>query len=399
MSIPAAGARLRVLHVITEVGLGGAENLLLDTLRYQKARGHEVSVCSLRPDDVLAPAIREVCPLTTLDMGHALTPLVLWRLRRLLRRGRYDVVHSSLYQANLATRLVARLAGAPVNISSVHSPYTWMRRPHFLADRWTSHLADYVVTVSEAVRQFSIQREHLSPAKVVTLRNGIDLRRFDAITDREATRRDTRAALGYAPSDLVICVAARLYELKGHTYLFQALEHLLPRYPHLRLFLAGDGPHRPALEAECQARGLTARVQFLGARKDIPELLAACDIFVLPSLYEGLSLAVLEAMAMRCPVVATAVGGAGETIEDGVQGLLVPPADVAALERALERLLKDAALRQSLGEAGRGRVEAEFTLEGMMEKTEALYYQLLKRKAPERLSQPSIQAVATGEEE
>ncbi len=385
--------RLRILHVITDLQIGGAENLLLQTVRYQKARGHTVAVCSLRPAGPLAPAIREVCPLFDVGMGHALTPLVIWRLARLMRRGRYDVAHGSLFQANLATRLAARLAGVPVNITSMHTIYSRFHWYHFLADRLTAWWADGITGVSDAVCRFAVEQEGLPAAKVRTLRSGLDLSRFQAISDYLVRRAAVRAALGYSPDDVVISITARLHEKKGHTYLFQAVERLRARYPQVRVLVIGDGPHRATLEAECRTRGLTDIVQFLGMRQDVPDLLAASDISALPTLLEGLGLAVLEAMAMRCPVVATGDGGVVEIIEDGVHGLLVPPADAVALASALERLITDGALRAALVEAGYQRVLADFSFERMMQETEALYDGYLVRKAPGRLIQPRVKVL------
>lgn len=397
MSLPSHRPRLRILHVITDLEIGGAENILLQTVRYQKAAGHDVTVCSLRPDGPMAAAIREVCPLLNTGMGHALTPLAFWRLARLMKRGRYDVAHGSLFQANLATRLAARLAGIPVNITSMHTYYSRFRWYHFLADRWTARWADGITGVSDAVCRFSVEQEKLPAHKVRTLRNGLDLSRFQSTTDYQ-TRRDTmRKALGYARADVVICVTARLHEKKGHTYLFQAVERLRPRYPQVRVLVVGDGPHRATLEAECQERGLSEVVRFLGMRQDVADLLAASDMFVLPSLLEGLPTVLLEAMVMRCPVVATLVGGTAEIVEDGVHGLLVPPAQVEALASALERVMTDGRLRAALIEAGYQRVLTEFSFEHMMQETEALYYTYLARKAPGRLNIPALETVTTGE--
>jgi len=395
-SITAASPRLRILHVITDLEIGGAENVLLQTVRAQKAAGHDVAVCSLRADGPMAAPLREVCPLLNAGMGHALTPLAIWRLARVMKRGRYDVAHGSLFQANLATRLAARLAGIPVNITSMHTLYSRFHWYHFLADRLTAWWADCITGVSDAVCRFAVEQEKLPARKVRTLRNGLDLSRFPASTEYQARRDSARAALGYAPADVVITVTARLHDKKGHTYLFQAVERLRPRYPQVRVLIVGDGPHRAALEAECQERGLTETVRFLGMRQDVPDVLAASDLFALPSLLEGLPVSVLEAMVMRCAVVATRVGGTAEIIEDGVHGLLVPPADVEALASALERLLTDGQLRAALIEAGYQHVLADFSFERMMQETEALYYEYLLRKAPGRLNTPAPETVATG---
>ncbi len=396
-SSPASRPRLRILHVITDLQIGGAENILLQTVRAQKAAGHDVAVCSLRADGPMAPAIRAECPLFELGMGHALTPLVFWRLARLMRRGRYDVAHGSLYQANLVTRPAARLAGVPVNVTSMHTVYSRFRWRHFLVDRLTARWADVITGVSDAVCRFAVEQEGLPAAKVRTLRNGLDLSRFQAISDYAARRAEMRAALGYAPDQVVINMTARLHEKKGHTYLFQAVERLRPRYPQVRVLLVGDGPMRATLEAECQARGLTDVVTFLGMREDVGDLLAASDLSALPSLLEGLGLVVLEAMVMRCPVVATRGGGIVELIADGVHGLLAPPADAEALAAALERIMTDEQLRARLVETGYRHVLEDFSFERMMQETETLYYTYLARKAPGRLGAPALETVATGE--
>jgi glycosyltransferase involved in cell wall biosynthesis len=389
--------RLRILHVITDLQIGGAENILLQTVRAQKAAGHDVAVCSLRPNGPMAPAIRAECPVFEVGMGHALSPLVFWRLARLMRRGRYDVAHGSLFQANLVTRPAARLAGIPVNVTSMHTIYSRFRWRHFVVDRLTARWADVITGVSDAVCRFAVEQEGLPAAKVKTLRNGLDLSRFQAINNYQARRAEMRAALGYAPEHIVLNMTARLHEKKGHTYLFQAVERLRPRYPQIRVLLVGDGPERAALEAECQARGLTDIVTFLGMRQDVGDLLAASDLSVLPSLLEGLGLVVLEAMVMRCPVVATNGGGIVELVEDGVHGLLVPPADAEALAAAMERIITDERLRAALVEAGYRHVLEDFSFERMMQETEALYSTYLARNAPDRFRMPALETVATGE--
>jgi glycosyltransferase involved in cell wall biosynthesis len=279
----------------------------------------------------------------------------------------------------------------------MHTMYSRFRWHHFVVDRLTARWADAITGVSDAVCRFAVEQEGLPAAKVRTLRNGLDLRRFQAITDYQSRRAEVRAALGYSPELVVMNMTARLHEKKGHTYLFQAVERLRPRYPQVRVLLVGDGPQRATLEAECQARGLTDVVTFLGMRQDVADLLAASDLSVLPSLLEGLGLVVLEAMVMRCPVVATRSGGIVELMEDAVHGLLVPPADAEALAAALARVMTDGQLRAALIEAGYQHVLADFSFERMMQETEALYYTYLARKAPDRFGLPARETVATGE--
>ena len=201
-------------------------------------------------------------------------------------------------------------------------------------------------------------------------------RRMEVIhnaVDVAAFQRGPDAALRRALVDgsqrHVVLVAARLDPQKGHRHLLAAAA----RVPDALFALAGDGPERPALERITDDLGLRDRVTFLGTRTDVAELLAVCDVFVLPSLYEGLPISVLEAMAARRPVVATAIGGTQEAVVDGESGLLVPPADPDSLAAAIRRLLDDPALRDRLASAGRARVEREFAVASMAARVTDLY--------------------------
>ena len=165
----------------------------------------------------------------------------------------------------------------------------------------------------------------------------------------------------------------RLDEQKGYPVLFEAATLL----PNAVFALAGEGPERRGLEALAAGLGIADRVHFLGHRTDIPRLLAACDVFALPSLYEGTSLAVLEAMAARRAVVSSAIGGTDELIDDGESGLLVPPGDAPALAAAIGRLLADRGLRESFGARARERVEADFTRQAMADRVTAIYERVL----------------------
>ena len=173
----------------------------------------------------------------------------------------------------------------------------------------------------------------------------------------------------------IVLTVARLDSQKGHPYLLAAAAEI----PHAVFALVGEGGEQAALESQARALGIADRVRFLGHRDDVPELLAACNVFVLPSLYEGLPLSVLEAMAAAKPVVATAIDGTGEAVVDGVTGLLVPPADPVRLAGAIRGLLADGALASRMGEEGRARVRREFSLRKMIEGVTGVYDELLER--------------------
>ena len=222
--------------------------------------------------------------------------------------------------------------------------------------RRTNRLVDRIVVVSENSRESYLRNYRPDPRKVVTIHNGIDLTRFRNTASRGRTRRE----LGIADGDVVAVVIGRLTAGKGHDTLFDALPRALSGAPELRFLIVGNGPLEAELRRRVGSAGLEERTLFTGFRSDVPDLLAAADLFVLPSHGESFPLTVLEAMAAALPVVATDVGGVPEAVVDGRTGLLVPPADAASLADALVRVGTDADLRRSMGEAGRVRAEREF---------------------------------------
>jgi len=220
--------------------------------------------------------------------------------------------------------------------------------------------------VSRDIAAELVERFHWPPDKIEVVYNAVRLERFGA--PAPAGLREELA--GEGP---LVLTCARLDEQKGHDVLLRAAVEL----PGVAFAFAGDGPLRAELEALAAGLGLDDRVRFLGRRDDVPALLAACDVFALPSLYEGSSLAVLEAMAARRAVVSSAIGGTKELIEDGHSGLLVPPGDSEALGDTLGRALGDASLRETLADAARKRVERDFTPAAMVGANERIYGELL----------------------
>jgi glycosyltransferase involved in cell wall biosynthesis len=226
---------------------------------------------------------------------------------------------------------------------------------------------DRYLAVSRAIAADLVERYRWPATKIEVVHNAVEVERFGG----EAPP-GLREELGASGRPLVF-TSARLNDQKGHPVLLEAAAAL----PDAVFALAGEGPERGRLEGLAERLGVSERVRFLGRREDVPQLLAACDVFALPSLYEGTSLAVLEAMAARRAVVSSAIGGTDELIENGYTGLLVPPGDSGALALALRRLLGDAALREQLAAAGRDRVEREFTRAAMAARVSAVYEELL----------------------
>jgi len=245
--------------------------------------------------------------------------------------------------------------------------------------RWACRFADLILTNAEAVRE-RLAAERYEPRRIDVIRNGIV---FDRV-DRRADRPRIREELGLPPAAPVIALLSRLSKAKGIDYFLEAAALVARRHPAARFLIVGDcsadaagASYRVSLERSVERLGLGGRVVFTGFRCDVPALLSVVDVSVLPSLSEGLSNVIIESMAAGIPVVATAVGGNPELVEDGGTGLLVPARDAAALARAVDRLLSDPRMAARFGEAGRRRAEERFSLGAMVRATESLYVDLI----------------------
>ncbi len=367
---------VHVFHLITELDIGGAQTALLRLLReLDRSRYSPTVACFYNGDSPLAQQIRALdIPVIDLGMTHKWRFDAFWRLYRLLRRERPAILHTWLFHANIPGRVLGRLAGVPIIISSERTMGMESRWRYWL-NRLTAPLADRIVCVSQNVARFAAEAIGLPKDKLVVIPNGIPLAGFTP-----GRNTDLRAALGLPTEALVIGSVARLDPVKDTHTLLQAFASLVHTHPEAHLLLVGDGPERTSLEAYVVQQRLTGRVIFLGERKDVPALLQTMDIFALSSLWEGMPNVALEAQACALPVVATAVGGTPELVVDGVTGLLVPPADPAALARAISTLLRDPDLRRTMGQAGQQRVQEQFDITSTVEKTTALYETLLREK-------------------
>jgi glycosyltransferase involved in cell wall biosynthesis len=307
--------------------------------------------------------------------GRVARPL--FNLFRLIRGFRPDVVHGFLFWAYVLGTLAARLAGVPIVVTSrrIMEDFKATKSRYLFLDRVANRLTDVIVANSEAVRQDTIAREHLAYQKVGMVYNGIEVDRY--LVPSDETIRHSSGLVGREP---LVGVIATLDPRKGHPFLLEAWATVAARYPSAIVLLIGDGPSRPELEAQAQSAGLGQSVRFLGTRHDIPDLLALLDLVVHPSLTEGFSNAILEAMAAGKPVVATAVGGNPEAVVDRVTGLLVPARDSQALAQAMLRLLEHPDEAAAFGCAGRERVAQRFGMQLMVREYELLYERLVSEK-------------------
>jgi len=298
------------------------------------------------------------------DLGLAL------RLRRLLRHEKVGIVHSHNYSAWLYSCLAARSLGGVTHVHTEHSAVDAARR-RYAAERWLSRATTHVVAVSSHVQEVLVRDVGILRERVRLIYNGVDTVRF---APDETTRDRMRATLRVGSEDVLIGIVARLEKVKNHALLLRAFAPLRQEFgPTVRLAIVGDGSERSALEGLAHQLGIAGKVEFLGERHDVPELLRALDIYVLVSVSEGMSVTLLEAMGCGLPIVATAVGGNVEIVDNTVTGLLVPPGDVDGLVRSLRVLVREREIGARLGLAGRRRVIERFDQRGMMAQYLDLY--------------------------
>lgn len=355
-----------VMHLITELDSGGAQSALLRLVAGQdRSRFKPVVLCLYNGDRLVARQIRDLgVEVIDLGMTRKWRLDAFWRLWRHLRRVRPTILHTWMFHANIPGRVLGRLAGVPHIISSERTmgQEGSVRR---LLNRWTGRLADRITCVSQNVADFAAKEIGLPADRLVVIQNGIDTNVF-----RPAPAQPKESG------QLTIGYVGRLEKVKGVNFLIDAFAALAEQHPHLQLQLVGDGSERAALAEQASKLGLRDKVHFLGIRSDMPTLYPTFDLFVLPSLWEGMPNVALEAMACGVPVIATDTGGTPEVVHDSKSGVLVPPGDAAALTQAMVALIGDAERHCQLAQAGRRFVEQTFSINQTIAQTVALYEQV-----------------------
>ena len=365
--------RTRVVYMAHAFMVGGAEEMVLNLVRHLPERFEPVVCCINQAGPIGEEIEKTGVPFHVFHLNPGVRrPLHVLEIQRRLRELKPDIVHTFLLTASLYGRLAAILAGVPIVIGTEVNIYENKRPHHALAERLLMRGTDRVVVSAESVRDFYIKQMHAAPAKVDVIYNAVDFSQLQTTTSREALR----ASVGVPAGAPLAGIIARLTEQKAHRYLFEAMAST-PGLEATHLLVVGDGELRDELRAMSERLGLSARVHFLGARRDLGDLLAAIDVFVMPSLWEGLPLSMVLAMGAGLPVVATRVAGIPEVVQDEATGLLVPPADAPAFGAALARLIADPGLRQEMGAAASAFVRPRFGIDGYVASVSDLYDRLL----------------------
>jgi len=346
---------MTILEYITPSRLGGAEEYFGRLVAHLRARGHRVIVVTKRDAALRAQLEATGVEVLAWKTNGKFDPKTLGRLMGVVRREKVDLIHTHLTTASWNGNLVGRLSGVPV-VAHVHAAdrKTWFQWAH------------YQVAVARGVKAH-LMAQGVPSRRIPVLYYGLDLEQHDAASPLA----EAKTRLGLAPDARTVGVVASLIERKGHRYLLNALKQIEASVGPSHALFAGEGPLLETLRAQAKEFGMEDRVHFLGFRADSDDIIAACDIIALPSFKEGLSIAVMEAMALRRAVIATDVAGMPELVRDRETGLLITPGDVEALAGALQTLWTQPQFAAQLAIAGRAWMEERFDQRRCLTEVEA----------------------------
>lgn len=367
--------KIKICVMLPRLRIGGAEMQVLGLFANIDRSRFEPHLCVLMHGDAKmeAAARRDVESFTCLDFRWRMLLVVFPRLVRYLKRERFDILHAHLAMADSLGRIAGRFAGVPVLMTTEHGKHLWKGRLYLMMERMLARSTDMRICVSDDIARIRFIREGTSEEKMVVIPNSVDPAPFrSAVKGRAAVM----AEFGWDVEDPLIVTVGRLVVAKAYPALVEAVYFLKDEFPGVRCLIAGDGPCREEIEEAVERFGVSENVSLPGARRDIPDLLSACDVFVLSSIREGLPVSLLEAMASGCAIAATTVGGIPEAVRNGESALLVPPDEPRALAGAIGRLLGNRELAARFGENASRVIDERYSAAGVTKKIEEIYTRL-----------------------
>jgi glycosyltransferase involved in cell wall biosynthesis len=375
--------RIKMLHLISRIDIGGAEKQLLALLSHLDKDKYDISVWYFEGEGELKREFRDAgvetkkfkfsCP-CDLSIGV--------RLYRDMRTAKYDIVHTHGFKADIWGGLIAKLLGVPVVISTLHNQEWYLRNPlaRLLERFFALHIFDRIIAVSEGIKRFAEQAGKLPKEKISRIYYGID-----APALKPDKGRDIREEFGIDKGAPLIGCVGRLTEQKGHRYLIQAAKKVVEKFPEAKFLIVGKGGLEKKLRRLAGNLGLNSHIIFTGFRKDVYSIIDSLNLMVMPSVWEGLGLVLLEAMAMGKPVVAANTGGIPEIVQDGKTGILVKPGDADSLARAISRLLEEVALARKMSDTARLSVQEKFSIGRMVGAIDKIYNGLIEHKLKKKI--------------
>ncbi|MBC8555871.1 MAG: glycosyltransferase family 4 protein [Candidatus Brocadiales bacterium] len=377
--------RCNLLYVFDNMEFGGGERVFAQIINRLSSEKYKIMVACLPTGAFIEKIKGSGTQIKSVDMRNRFNPGVILQLADFMKRDKIDIVHSQGARADFFASMAAKLTKVPVVISTVAMPVEGFdvnpikRLIYKALNRFSERFVNRFIVVSEALEKVMIERHRIEPQKLVTIYNGIETGEYN-IPDQEVIceKSGLWEELGLKSDVPVIGAIGRLVWQKGFEYFIEAIPGLLKEFKEARFLIVGEGMLKEELKMKSRKLRIEDKLIFTGFRNDIKEILASIDIFVMPSLLEGLPMILLEAMAMGKPIVATDIEGIIEVLENGKTGLLVPPRDTEALAEAVIDLLKHQDKANQMGFTARKVVIERFGVDIMVQKVEKVYEELLQ---------------------
>ena len=368
---------MKVLHIISSSGFYGAENVLINITRALKDNKHSPYLICIKgarkPDpEIHSQAKKNKVPSMIISCSSKLDISAVMKIRGFIKKEGIQILHAHGYKSNIYGLIASKLARVPIIVTNhLWTGETRAVRFYEWLDRLIINNMNHIVSVSPLIME-ELKALHIKDERKSLILNGIDTEYFNPSGVRKGMRDDLKVN-----GDLVIGTVGRLCRQKGQAYLIKAFKELCELDGHIKLIIAGDGDLKEQLVDEVKELKLEDKVIFVGTQKDMVSLYNSLDIFVLPSLTEGLPMVMLEAMSMKLPVVATRVGGIPDVIQKN-EAILVSPQEVGELKDAVLRLMHNPLLRKEMGEMARARVVSDFSLDAFGKKYIGIYEKVIK---------------------
>lgn len=368
--------KIKIMQITHDLNYGGLQKLVVDISKSLDKSKYEVAVCVLREGGPLEKELlkEDIKIIKLPHSNNGADYLSFWKLYKIIKEEKPDIIHTHNTQPFIEGGIAALLAGIPVKIHTDHGRQFPDKRRYMFAEWVFSHFADQLVAVSESLKDDISRYEGIRPDKIMVIPNGIDGSKYNIKIDKNKKRRELDIDNKY---NIILGFVGRLSPEKGLIYLIKATKVIAEEFPNILLLIVGEGELLEELNRETITLGIERNVRFLGPRSDINEILGILDIFVLPSLREGLPLVLLEAAASSLPIVATDVGGNNQVVKHGINGLLVKHGDAAPLYNALKQLIHNNKMRQDFGRKSYNLFINNFTIEKMIKEYENIYQSCL----------------------
>lgn len=364
-----------ILHIVRWLGIGGSEKVVFDLITHRDKKRFKSLVCAFQGGEKEEDYRKKQIKFQIVKKQRSLDFIFLFKIINLIRKGKVDLVHCHEIPSTVYGGLAAKLSGVPIVIT-VHGRSAFIVKEGVKALQYAQRFGARIIAVSDGIKSDLVRDVGIKDASITTIYNGIDTNEYSMVGDQDELIKGGELFLNSWP---VLGSVGNLRQEKGHRYLIQSLPKVLKEYPKLKLVIIGDGELKDNLVDLTQKLCVDRNVHFLGHRLDVPQLMKTFDILVQPSLTEGISIVILEAMASSRPVIATDVGGNSSLIVNGLTGLLIPSKDPDSISNAIIDLLENEDKRITMGKEGFERVKKRFSLQKTVSEYEKVYLSLIKK--------------------